>query len=156
MVIIGVDPDSYRSGIACYKNGTLLNLQNMGLIEIWKYLEQRKADSFGSLEYSLELHIEDVNHISSNAFAVRSKDPLPVKLKKAEHVGRCKQTQIEIERIAESLEIIVVKHTVSSKWKDKNGKREFENVTGWTGRSNEDTRSAAYFGKLGVIAHGKK
>ena len=41
-------------------------------------------------------------------------------------------------------------------WKDKHGKIEFESVTGWTGRSNEDTRSAAYFGMLGVLDHGKK
>ena len=31
----------------------------------------------------------------------------------------------------------------------RNCKKQFEKVTGWTGRSNEDTRSAAYFGWLG-------
>jgi hypothetical protein len=44
-----------------------------------------------------------------------------------------------------------VRHKVSKKWKDAAGKKEFERVTGWKGRSNEDTRSAAYFGYLGVI-----
>ena len=31
-----------------------------------------------------------------------------------------------------------------------NNKAQFERVTGWTKRSNEDTRAAAYFGYLAV------
>ena len=151
MIIIGCDPDSSKSGYAEYKGGELLDLKSLTLIEIYKMFE-----FISCLSDSCELHIEDLNAIKSNAFAVKSKDTLPMKLRKAGNVGQCKQVQLEIERIAEHFNIKVVRHSVSSKWKDKNGKVEFERVTGWTGRSNEDTRSAAYFGKLGVIAHGKK
>jgi len=41
----------------------------------------------------------------------------------------------------------MVRHRVSKMW--KKDKKQFELVTKWTGRSNEDTRSAAYFGWLG-------
>ena len=151
MIIIGIDPDSNKSGYSEYLNGTLTDLRSLSLIDIYEMFSF--IDSIGE---NPELHIEDVNGISSNAFSYNKKDSIPVKLKKAEHVGKCKQAQIEIERIAEHFNIKVVRHAVSKQWKDQPGKKEFERVTGWTGRSNKDTRSAAYFGILGVMAHAKK
>ena len=148
MIIIGCDPDSKKSGIAIYIKGQIDELKSMSLVDIYQWFR-----TYGELK--IELHIEDLNAISSNAFSVRSKDPLPVKLKKAGHVGQCKQVQIEIERIAEHFDIKIVRHSVSKQWKDKHGKAEFEHLTGWIGRSNEDTRSAAYFGMLGVLEHAK-
>ena len=156
MNIIGIDPDSKASGVAWYKCGKLISIQNMGLIELWKFLEQRKSDSFRGSEYALELHIEDLNANRCSSFNwQRSGKPKPVldKIngKISEGVGKCKQTQTEIERIAIGLSIRVAKHKVSSKWKSAQaGKAEFKMVTGWLGRSNEDTRSAAYFGFLGL------
>ena len=151
MIIIGIDPDSNKSGYAQYLNGEIKGLHPLSLVGIHEMF--RFIDSSGE---NAELHIEDVNGISSNAFSYNKKDPIPVKLKKAEHVGKCKQAQIEIERIAEHFNIKIVRHAVSKQWKDQAGKKEFERVTGWTRRSNEDTRSAAFFGMLGVMAHAKK
>jgi hypothetical protein len=71
-----------------------------------------------------------------------------IKLKMAQSIGMCKQSQIELERLFESKGVKVVKHKISKMW--KKDKAQFEKVTGWTGRSNEDTRSAAYFGFLGL------
>lgn len=145
-LIIGCDPDSEKSGFAFYVNDQLERLECLSLIDF--YVDMRNLEmQFGS--GNIELHIENLNGISSNAFSVKSRDPLPVKLKKAEHVGKCKQVQIEIERIANHFGVKVVHHAVSSKWKDAAGKKQFEQVTGWTGRSNADNRSAAYFGFLG-------
>lgn len=144
-VIIGCDPDSNKSGLAFYVNNELCRLECMMLIDIYiefESISQQWADN------EIELHIENVNGISSNAFSVNKKDALPVKLKKAEHVGKCKQAQIEIERIAERLNIKVVHHRVSKQW--KKNKPVFEKATGWQGRSNEDSRSAAWFGYLGL------
>lgn len=144
-VIIGCDPDSNKSGFATYFDGKLVGLKSSDLLNALDlFLE------LNSKYQNIELHIENLNGISSNAFNVRSKDTLPVKLKKAEHVGKCKQVQIEIERIAEYFNIKVVHHKVSKQWKDsKNGKLALERNTGWAGQSNEDTRSAAYFGFIG-------
>lgn len=146
-IIIGCDPDSNKSGMAFYVNNELCKLECMSLINIYVEFEsisQQWADK------EIELHIENVNGISSNAFSVNKKDSLPVKLKKAEHVGKCKQAQIEIERIAEHFNIKVVRHRVSKMWKDsKIGKAALADL-GWHGQSNEDGRSAAYFGYLGL------
>lgn len=148
MVIIGIDPDSSANGVAVYQNGKLTELSNMTTIELFVYMNYNVSEC--------EVHIEDVNGISSNAFNVKSKDKLPVKLKKAEHVGKCKQAQIEVERVCESLKVKVVKHKVSKMWKDADsGKKQFELITGWKGKSNTDKRSAAYFGWLGVTSKRK-
>ena len=142
-VIIGIDPDSNKSGWSVFKDGKLICVTCKTLVEIIEYFN-------GASKLDIELHIENVNGISSNAFSVNRKDPLPVKLKKAEHVGKCKQAQIEIERIAEHFGIKVVRHGVSKMWKDsKIGKAALAGL-GWDGQSNEDSRSACYFGHLGV------
>lgn len=144
-LIIGCDPDSDKSGFSFYVHGTLERLDCLGLISFHIKLESL-ADQFDEIE----LHIENLNGISSNAFSIKGRDPLPVKLKKAEHVGKCKQVQIEIERIAEHFGIKVIRHGVSKMWKDsKTGKSALADL-GWHGQSNEDSRSAAYFGYLGV------
>jgi len=146
-VILGVDPDSNKSGFALFIDGKLTELDCLQLMGFYFSLDNL-CEKYG--ESDIELHIENVNGISSNAFSVSGKDPLPVKLKKAEHVGKCKQAQIEIERIAEKLNIKVVHHKVSKSWKDSaTGKAVLADL-GWYGKSNEDSRSAAYFGYLGV------
>jgi hypothetical protein len=147
-VIIGCDPDSKMSGFSFFIDGELKRLECMNLVQFYNYLLD---DNLPTITFkNVELHIENLNGISSNAFSINRKDPLPVKLKKAEHVGKCKQVQIEIERIAERFDIKVVRHGVSKMWKDsKTGKAALADL-GWHGQSNEDSRSATYFGYLGV------
>lgn len=145
-IIIGIDPDSKAHGVAVYEDGVLIKLQSMSLMEFYSLML-----SLSHLEPVV--HIEDVNAVSA-AFGARDKSRaggISVKLKMAQHVGMCKQAQIEVERACESLGVKVVKHKISKQWKStKVGKPMFEKTTGWKGRSNEDTRSAAYFGWLGV------
>ena len=146
-IIIGCDPDSNKSGMSFYINNELYRLDCMSLINI--YIEFESISKQWP-DKEIELHIENLNGISSNAFNVNRKDTLPVKLKKAQNVGQCKQVQTEIERIAEHFGIKVVKHQVSKMWKDSaTGKAVLKDL-GWTGQSSEDSRSAAYFGYLGV------
>ena len=146
-VILGVDPDSNKSGFALFVDGKLTELDCLPLMGFY-FSFDNLCEKYG--ESNIELHIENVNGISSNAFSVSRKDSLPVKLKKAEHVGKCKQAQIEIESIAEQLNIKVVHHKVSKSWKDSSTGKAIIADLGWHGQSNEDSRSAAYFGYLGV------
>ena len=143
-IVIGVDPDSKASGIALYKDGDLLTLKSMPLIEIYNLFQAKKHDY-----KCVEIHIENV---LANNRAFHKKG---IKNKKASTsvnngVGRCQQVQQEIERFAEYFEFKIVRHKISSAWKKTEQKSIFEKATGWVGRSNEDTRSAAYFGMLGV------
>ena len=140
-IIIGVDPDSKAHGVAIYHKGKLTELGSMDLVGFCASLDDH-------LYCDIEIHIEDVNAISAAFTARDSRKPMNVKLKMAQSIGMCKQAQVELERMAEHRGIKIVKHKISKMW--KKDKAQFEKVTGWTGRSNEDTRSAAYFGFLGI------
>jgi len=141
-IIIGIDPDSKAHGVAIYENGKLITLCSMELMRLLFDLRAYSASCF-----DLTVHIEDV--CANNAAFHKS----GVKNARAatainRSIGKCQQAQIELERACAWYKIKVVKHKISSAW--KKNKSQFEKITGWTGRSNEDTRSAAYFGWLGL------
>jgi hypothetical protein len=144
-IIIGVDPDSKAHGVAVYVDGKLEILRCCTLEQILFLIN---VSPNPMIEQEIELHIEDVNGVSAAFGARDSKVNIHVKLKMAQHIGMCKQAQIELERFITHYDIKIVKHKISKMW--KKDKAQFEKVTGWKGRSNEDTRSAAYFGWLGT------
>lgn len=146
--VIGCDPDSDKHGIATYEDGKLVRLDSMTLMQLFTYITNLNEChcKFGE---SIEFHIEDV--CAQNAAFNKG----GVKNAKAgtainRSIGKCQQAQIEAERMLEHVGIQVTKHKISKSWKNAAGKKQFEKITGWTGRSNEDTRSAAYFGYLGL------
>jgi len=141
-MVIGVDPDSDGHGVAIYLNGALDKLERLYLLDIIAMVKGNKD------RFDMEFHIEDV--CAQNA-AFTKKGIKNAKAATAinRSIGKCQQSQIELERILEHYGVKVVKHRISKMWKDTNGKKQFKLATGWTGRSNEDTRSAAYFGWLG-------
>lgn len=143
--IIGIDPDSKAHGVALYKNGELIALQSLQLLDLQCQLISEFCGDFSKLV----VHMEDNNAVSAAYGARDSRGTnLAVKLKMAQYIGNCKQAQIELERLFERLNVKVVKCKQSKQW--KNDKESFQRATGWTGRSNEDTRSAAWFGWCGV------
>lgn len=139
MIVIGVDPDSDKHGVAIYQDKKLIELKSLRLIDligVFRYYEHKNP----------VLHIEDVCGQNS---AFRKKHVANAKAGTAinRNIGMCQQAQVEVERMAEYYGIEVVKHRISKAWKKDRGL--FESVTGWNKSSNEDTRSAAYFGYLG-------
>lgn len=145
MIIIGIDPDSSKHGVAIYEGGKLTSLYSLSLFEL--YDEVRGLIGL----YTVQIHIENVCAINAT-FSKKF-----VKNKRAEttvsrSIGMCQQAQTEVERMAEYLGVEVVKHPISSNWKDARAGNAIIAKLGWTGKSNEDTRSAAYFGYLGVKA----
>lgn len=145
-VVIGIDPDAKKHGVAIYIDGKLTDLLMNDLIELMNTIYQKQMIEFDT---SVVVHIENVcannaafgkKHVANTKAATNIKRTL----------GMCQQAQVEVERMCAHLDIEVVHHKISSKWKNpKHGKAEFERLTGWTGRSNEDSRSAAWFGFLG-------
>jgi hypothetical protein len=143
-IIIGIDPDSSKHGVAIYEDGVLVRLENWQLLDLYIYLNH--VDRINNTE----IHIENV--CGNNATFSKSF----VKNKRAESavsrsLGKCQQSQIELERVFERLGIKVIRHKISKQWKaSETGKRILKDRLGWSKSSNEDTRSAAYFGYLGV------
>jgi hypothetical protein len=139
---IGCDPDSKAHGVAIYKNAVLIELLNLSLLDLMDKLIELKSQG------DIHVHIENVN---GNKAVWHGED----QNKKAygmtsQNVAKCKQAQIEVERMLSRLGIPFTQHPPSSAWKKEDQKRQFELATGWKGRSNEDNRSAAYFGYLGA------
>ena len=147
-IIIGCDPDSNKSGIAIYRGGKLQNLKSMSLMEVKSCFEYETTHAD-----NVELHIENVkgNRCSSFNWVKKSNKAQErgINAKISEKVGMCKQAQSEIERIAEIFGIKIVHYQVSPRWKKTSEKALFKRATGWVKQSNEDTRSAAYFGFMG-------
>ncbi len=144
-IIIGCDPDSKASGIATYTNGKLTDLTCLSLIDIYFHIDDL-CIRFEPSE--VELHIENVK--AKKAVWHDKKGSQASYGMTCQKVGQCKQVQTEIERIAEHFGVKVVHHGVSKMWKDSaTGKAVLKDL-GWTGQSNEDSRSACYFGYLGV------
>jgi len=143
-ITMGVDPDSKAHGVAIYNpNGKLARLECMTLLQVLDFVKTAKVD------YCVTVHMEDVCAMNA-VFRQRQGKNQGVNMAMSNSIGKCQQAQVELERVFESLDVKVVKHKISKMWKDQPGKKQFEKVTGWTGRSNEDTRSSAYFGWLGV------
>lgn len=146
-LIIGIDPDSDKHGIAIYRNGALSELLNLNTIQLYKHITEREKVALRRGE--IEIHMENPKGNSSSSFNHLPSLTQPAKFKISEKVGRVKQAQHSIEQMAEELGIPVTLYRNSSAWKKGSDKKLFERATKWTGRSNEETRSAAYFGKLG-------
>jgi len=138
-VVIGVDPDSKKHGIAIYIDGDLESLKMldlMGCIDL--------VSEYTDAKWIIE-------HVDKNQFIYtrNNQKNKALQAKVGMAVGKCQQSQIELVRM---LEHFNMKYKLIAPTKDNwsKDKAQFTRFTGWTKRSNEDTRSAAYFGYLGL------
>ncbi len=141
---VGIDPDSEKHGVAVYLNGKIAQLYSLQLLDFRTLLINLKEAG------EVSAHIEDTT-ANNKRFNKKHVDNEKAATAVDRSIGKVQQAQIEVERLLVSLDIKFTKHRISSAWKDAHaGKRLFESVTGWKGRSNEDTRSAAYIGFIGM------
>ena len=136
--IIGVDPDSDKHGVATYKEGVLVNLQMLARPELIKWI----SSTYGGVIVSIEDVLKNNFIYARNQAGNKS-----VQAKIGLNIGRCQQAQAELMRDLDNLSIRYVLHKPQKGNWAKN-KAQFEKATGWQGKSNEDTRAAAYFGYL--------
>lgn len=145
--VIGIDPDSDKHGVAIYVDGELTELKTMTLVELYLYAMDlmTERDQYGHKSLFI---IEDVL-ANKFVYARNNKGNKAVTSKIAMAIGRCQQSQFELMRVLDHFraQYELIKPT---KFNWAKNKAQFEKVTGWTGRSNEDTRSAAWFGYLGL------
>lgn len=141
--VIGIDPDSEKFGYARYCNGELMALDNVALPDLVdKIMDGRE------LSNKIVVSIENVM-ANQFVYARNRKGSTANQSKIAMSIGRCQQAQVELMRWLDHYGIPYVLHKPQKgNWADN--KAQFEKVTGWTGRSNPDTRSAAYFGYLAL------
>lgn len=143
-IVIGVDPDSKKHGIAIYKYGKLDDLLMMSLPEIVEDVIKCVPYKNRGVIWS----IEDVMH-NQFIYSRNANGNKTIQSKIAMYVGRNQQSFVELVRMLEHHGIKPELYKPNKGNWAKN-KTQFQNVTGWTASSNEDTRSAAYFGWLAI------
>ena len=135
-IVIGCDPDAKAHGIAIYYDGVLTHLKSMDTLELYEHLKPLKAKA-----ESIRANVENVKarraawHGGGVGGAI--------------DVGKCHQAQTELERVFKALDIPVKLCGISNRWKSQAEKKQFQLATGWKDKSNEDARSAAWFGFTG-------
>ncbi|CAA0288949.1 hypothetical protein [Acinetobacter baumannii] len=130
-IIIGIDPDLDKSGVAVLKDG-LLRLDNMRFYDLTQYFEVNKDQikkvviEAGWLNKKSNLH----GRIGQSKRAGE---------RIAKNVGENHATGKLLAEMAESLglTVVLVKPT-----KSKKNSEEFNRITGWKGRTNQEQRDA--------------
>jgi hypothetical protein len=138
--VIGIDPDSEAHGVAIYRHGALEQLERFTLPQIMDYITttpRRAVYYFG------------IENIMTNKFLYSRNDRggRSVLSKIAMDVGRNKQAMLELVRMLDYYQTPYMLYPPTARKWAKNPKL-FVECTGWSKRSNVDTRSAAYFGYL--------
>tara|TARA_R110002153_G_scaffold191269_2_gene344256 strand:+ start:16541 stop:16978 length:438 start_codon:yes stop_codon:yes gene_type:complete len=145
MFTVGIDPDSQAHGVAVYDNAKLTQLHNLELLSLLDMLALLDKDDL----------LVSIENVCANNFVYARNASLNknIHAKVSLSVGRCQQAQVELQRGLDRLDIPYVLHKPQKgNWaKDKSI---FERITGWDNRSNEDNRSAAYFGFLAIKGRG--
>ena len=141
-IVIGCDPDSDKHGIAVYEDGVLKGLYNMQLYDIIKtFLDPIYFDN-------ALWAVEDVN-TNKFVYARNNHASKSAQSKIAMGIGKCQQAQVDLLRMLDAYSANYVLHKPQKGNWAKN-KAQFEKVTYWTRKSNEDTRSAAFMGWLAL------
>ncbi len=148
--ILGCDPDADKHGIAVYKDGTLIELKQLRLMEIVCELQKPWVVDVLHNDQGLLFSIEDV---CANNFPYGRNDSGDRKVmhEKGRYLGKVQHSQVELMRVLEYYSVPYELHKPTrGNWAKPAMKAQFEKVTGWTKPSNPDTRSAAYMGWLAV------
>ena len=140
--VIAIDPGSHKSGCALYKAGRLEALRMVQLFDLPELVAEHPSATWV---------IEDVP-ANSFMYGRNAGGNKGVAARKAQNVGMVKQAARAIMELLEHHGITPVKippqggnwGTISTHY----GKQGLAQHTGWVGKSNKDTRSAAFFGWL--------
>jgi hypothetical protein len=144
--IVGIDPDSKKHGVAVFNQGELIRLCTMNTPRIVSELIPNLSVHANATKSGILFAIENVLQ-NDFIYTRNTKSTKAAQSKVALHVGRCQQSLQELMAWLEHLKIPFVLHAPTSRnWHDN--KPLFEQRTGWGKPSNDDTRSAAYFGWL--------
>lgn len=145
-LVVGIDPDLKKSGVAVVSDGKLQTLDVLKLLDLIEFISEHK--------HCAHFVIENVNH--DKATYIRPGTNKNVMQNISQKVGMVKAIGAVLEEILTDLgaEFTSMKPLRGSVKKAKNDAELFNRMTGWEGKSNQDKRDAAllalsYTGKLG-------
>jgi len=145
-IIIGIDPDIVKSGLAVIQNGKITNLESLSFVDLINAVDHIPSGKDG-----FTIKIENPEAIKP-LFGAKTKNKRAIREKICQDVGKCKATARLICEVLESKGYIVNKIkplTGPTKKQAKSDAEYFNKITGWQGRSNEDKRDAALIALFG-------
>ena len=103
-MIVGIDPDSDKYGVALYEFGKLVELRILYAFELFEYILDcsGKALTF--------VAIEDVERNKVTAFTNRRTGKSSIDMSIAERIGRCKQSARVVEQFCTAKKIKLYKY----------------------------------------------
>lgn len=144
-VVIGCDPDSAGFPIARYVRGKLQTLEVLSVVQFCEmFREQHSRPDLFVIEDVMSQTFRYSR--TDGRFKGKSmQEAVAIAFRMGQGLGKCMHGQQIAMEIAEhyGVPVIAIRPTKGNWAKDK---VRFEAATGWTSRSNADTRSAAYFG----------
>lgn len=145
-MIIGIDPDLVKNGVAIVENGKLMDLSAKSMVELIKFIavvHKREPKLTVALE-DVEANKPVFNRKGVNAAA---------KLKIAQNVGQVKATARHIKAFLDDMgvNVVMVKPLKGTVKAAKTNAVVFNNLTGWKGTSSEDKRDAALLALFGGV-----
>jgi len=146
--VVGVDPDSKAHALAIYRSGILEELRLAQLMEVDAWLSEQP--DLNQVLFSVEDTLAQ-----SFVYARNVQHSKAAHARVALSVGRCQQAQEELMRLLAYRGVKYELHRpMGTNWHANISR--FKTVTRWAGRSNDDTRSAAFFGWLALQLQGKE
>lgn len=127
--LIGIDPDTDKSGVAVSENGKITELHNLGFWDLIRFLSARK-------HYKVFIEAGWLNPSASHRYAENKW----VASKMGSKVGANWQTGKLISEFCRVTKIDFVEIRPTAR---KMSQESFKNYTGWKLRTNQETRDAA-------------
>lgn len=141
-IVFGIDPDLVKSGTAVVIDGVIKDIKSMAFPELVGFAEDlRSSASMSGDVLTVIMEDPEVNKPIFNRVGVKGRALLKV----AQNVGQVKAAARLIAEMLESKGIFVikVKPVTGHAKRAKKDAKFFNEITGWSGRSNEDCRDAA-------------
>ena len=135
MLIIGIDPDTDKSGVSEVNDGVVTALNNMTFFELQKYIK-------GMIEKGAVFALEDVE---ANKPTFNRQANARANTRISQNVGAVKQTARYIKQWLElnNANYHMIRPLAGSAKTCKKNAEYFNQYTNWTGPSNADQRDAA-------------
>lgn len=138
---IGIDPDIEKPGLAIIERGQLVSVRSIKIPDLFDLIAQHSARP------DVVFFVEDVNADSATYYRHRpgAENAQAVQNKISQHVGMCKGAAIMICAVINhyKCQLVMIKPKARAFKAAKNEAELFAKLTGWTGRTNQDSRDAA-------------
>lgn len=141
-LIIGIDPDLVKSGVAVTENKKILTLDSMRFFELCRFIDEHKHQAV--------FHLENVEYCKA-VYPREAAKSEAVKMNIAQKVGMVKAIgRLLVEYLdGAGAEYKLIKPLVGPLKRAKKDAEFFNRQTGWTGKSNEDKRDAGLLALYG-------